>query len=101
MDDITTAVVEQTNFNTARECSAFAVSRQLSLLQTTEWRYMQFALNANLYKIYRLEELKDGYSDLRETFVLTFWALMEVEQIWSWNILWTGELIFTCVEHRT
>ena len=94
MEDVATAVVEQANSNTTGVCSARAVSRQLGLSQTTVWRCMRIALNAYPYKIQRLQELKPGDNDLRETFALTFLARMEVEQNWPYNILWTDEAHF-------
>ena len=64
MDDVATAVREQANSNTAGLCSAGALSRHLSLLQFTEWRNMQFALNTHSFKIHRLQALKPGNNDL-------------------------------------
>ena len=87
MDYVATTVVEQGNSNTAEVCNDRALSRQLSLAQTTVWKCMQFILNAYRCKIHPLKELKPGGNNLRETFSLKFLAHMELEQNWPWNIL--------------
>ena len=64
MDDVTTTVIEQINLNTTGVRSDHTVSRQLGMSQTTVWRCIQFTLNAYLYKIHQLQELKPGDNDL-------------------------------------
>ena len=90
MKDVTTAVIEKANSNTAGVCSARAVSREMGLSQTAEWRCMRFVLNVYPYKILQLQEwpiTRPGDNDFQETFALMFLARMELEQNWPWNIL--------------
>ncbi|GFX03738.1 uncharacterized protein TNCV_2113101 [Trichonephila clavipes] len=94
VEDVATAIVDQSMDNVIGCSSARAVSRHLGVLYSTVWNVLRKVVHFFPYKIRHNQQLMANDREKRLTFALTFLARVEVDASWPWKILWSDEAHF-------
>ncbi|GFU32491.1 uncharacterized protein TNCV_4890101 [Trichonephila clavipes] len=94
VEDVATAIVDQSMDNVIGCSSARAVSRHLGVPYSTAWNVLRKVVHFFPYKIRHNQQLTANDREKRLTFALTFLAKVEVEASWPWKILWSDEAHF-------
>ncbi|GFX25433.1 uncharacterized protein TNCV_1424171 [Trichonephila clavipes] len=94
VEDVATAIVDQSMDNVIGCSSARAVSRHLGVPYSTVWNVLRKVVHFFLYKIRHNQQLMANDREMRLTFALTFLARVEVDASWPWKILWCDEAHF-------
>ncbi|GBM62572.1 hypothetical protein AVEN_95550-1 [Araneus ventricosus] len=93
LEDVATALQEASS-SALGTCSAQGISRTLDIPVSTVRKILRNILQCYPFKITHVQELVLADLPKREAFALQFLALMEVDNAWPWNILWTDEAHF-------
>ncbi|GFV97241.1 uncharacterized protein TNCV_5046721 [Trichonephila clavipes] len=94
VEDVATAIVNQSMDNVIGCSSARAVSRHLGVPYSTAWNVLRKVVHFFPYKIHHNQQLMANDREKRLTFALTFLARVEVDASWPWKILWSDEAHF-------
>ncbi|GFV29120.1 uncharacterized protein TNCV_4601521 [Trichonephila clavipes] len=94
VEDVATAIVDQSMDNVIGCSSARAVSRHLGVPYSTVWNVLRKVVHFFPYKIRHNQQLMANDREKRLTFALTFLARVEVDASWPWKILWSDEAHF-------
>ncbi|GFV32773.1 uncharacterized protein TNCV_3312541 [Trichonephila clavipes] len=94
VEDVATAIVDQSMDNVIGCSSARAVSRHLGVPYSTVWIVLRKVMHFFPYKIRHNQQLMANDREKRLTFALTFLARVEVDASWPWKILWSDEAHF-------
>ncbi|GFX07860.1 uncharacterized protein TNCV_4161291 [Trichonephila clavipes] len=94
VEDVATAIVDQSKDNIIGCSSARAVSRHLGVPYSTVWNVLRKVVHFFPYKIRHNQQLMANNREKRLTFVLTLMARVEVDAPWPWKILWSDEAHF-------
>jgi hypothetical protein len=94
VEDVATAIVEQSMDNIMGCSSARAVSRHLGVPYSTVWNVLRKMVHFFPYKISHNQQLLAIDREKRLTFALTFLARVEVDASWPWQVLWSDEAHF-------
>ncbi|GFX42303.1 uncharacterized protein TNCV_110231 [Trichonephila clavipes] len=94
VEDVATAIVDQSMDNVIGCSSAHAVSRHLGVPYSTVRNVLRKVVHFFPYKIRHNQQLMANDREKRLTFALTFLARVEVNASWPWKILWSDEAHF-------
>ncbi|GFV43151.1 uncharacterized protein TNCV_1573971 [Trichonephila clavipes] len=94
VEDVATAIVDQSMDNVIGCSSACAVSRHLGVPYSTVRNVLRKVVHFFPYKIRHNQQLMANDREKRLTFALTFLARVEVDASWPWKILWSDEAHF-------
>ncbi|GFW18470.1 uncharacterized protein TNCV_1184971 [Trichonephila clavipes] len=94
VEDVATAIVDQSMDNVIGCSSARAVSRHLGVPYSTVWNVLRKVVHFFPYKIRHNQQLMANDREKRLTFALTFLARVEVDASWPWKILWSDKAHF-------
>ncbi|GFX88480.1 uncharacterized protein TNCV_2279481 [Trichonephila clavipes] len=94
VEDVATAIVDQSMDNIIGCSSVRAVSRHLGVLYSTVWNVLRKVEHFFPYKIRHNQQLMANDREKRLTFALTFLARVKVDASWPWKILWSDEAHF-------
>ncbi|GFV69200.1 uncharacterized protein TNCV_3861241 [Trichonephila clavipes] len=94
VEDVATAIVDQSMDNVIGCSSVRAVSRHLGVLYSTVWNVLRKVVHFFPYKIRHNQQLMANDREKRLTFALTFLARVKVDASWPWKILWSDEAHF-------
>ncbi|GFW84315.1 uncharacterized protein TNCV_1131841 [Trichonephila clavipes] len=94
VEDVATAIVDQSMDNVIGCSSVRAVSRHLGVLYSTVWNVLRKVEHFFPYKIRHNQQLMVNDREKRLTFALTFLARVKVDASWPWKILWSDEAHF-------
>ncbi|GFW58546.1 uncharacterized protein TNCV_718461 [Trichonephila clavipes] len=94
VEDVATAIVDQSMDNVIGCSSARAVPRHLGVPYSTVWNVLRKVVHFFPYKIRHNQQLMANDREKRLTFALTFLARVEVDASWPWKILWSDEAHF-------
>ncbi|GFS48265.1 uncharacterized protein TNCV_2296521 [Trichonephila clavipes] len=94
VEDVATAIVDQSMDNVIGCSSARAVSRHLGVPYSTVWNVLRKVVHFFPYKIRHNQQLMANDREKRLTFALTFLARVEAHASWPWKILWSDEAHF-------
>jgi transposase len=75
------------------------IARDLNLSKSTIWNVLRTKLKHHPYKISRVQEITKDDTHLRYVFALRAIVIMETEENWLYNILWTDEAHFSISGH--
>ncbi|GFU72870.1 uncharacterized protein TNCV_4909991 [Trichonephila clavipes] len=89
VEDVVTAIVDQSMDNVIGCGSVRAVSRHLGVPYSTVWNVLRKVVHFFPYKIRHNQQLMANDREKRLTFALTFLARVEVDASWPWKILWS------------
>ncbi|GBL92999.1 hypothetical protein AVEN_54637-1 [Araneus ventricosus] len=103
VEDVATAIIEQSMDNVVGCSSARAVSRHLGVPYSTVRNVLRTMLHFFPYKISYNQQLLAIDMEKRLTLALTFLARVEVDATWPWQILRSDEAHFhlTPIEQST
>ncbi|GFX12675.1 uncharacterized protein TNCV_3157961 [Trichonephila clavipes] len=94
VEDVATAIVDQSMDNVIGCSSARAVSRHLGVPYCTVWNVLRKVVHSFPYKIRHNHQLMANDREKRLTFALAFLARVEVDTSWSWKIQCSDEAHF-------
>ncbi|GFU40802.1 uncharacterized protein TNCV_2466321 [Trichonephila clavipes] len=94
VEDVATAIIDQSMDNVIGCSSARAVSRHMGVPYNTVWNVLRKVVHFFPYKIRHNQQLMANDREKRLTFALTFLARVEVGASWPWKILWSDEAHF-------
>ncbi|GBM29521.1 hypothetical protein AVEN_212246-1 [Araneus ventricosus] len=93
VEDVSTALQEASS-SALGTCSARGISRSLDMPVSTVRKILRNILQRYPFKGTHVQKLVPADMAKREAFALGFLALMEVDNAWPWNTLWTDEAHF-------
>ena len=93
VEDVATALEEGTSSG-VQTCIARGIARCLDMPSSTVHKIKRNFLHCYPYKITHVQELLPADPPRREAFALEFLARVEMDNEWTWNILWTDEAHF-------
>ncbi|GFT55804.1 uncharacterized protein TNCV_4521961 [Trichonephila clavipes] len=94
VEDVVTAIVDQSMDNVIGCSSARTVSRHLGVPYSTVWNVLRKVVHFFPYKIRHNQQFMANDREKRLTFALTFLARVEVDASWPWKIQWSDEANF-------
>ncbi|GFV87672.1 uncharacterized protein TNCV_779561 [Trichonephila clavipes] len=94
VEDVATAIVDQSMDNVIGCSSARAVSQHLGVPYSSVECTEKSGVHFSPYKICHNQQLMANNREKRLTFALTFLARVEVDASWPWKILWSDEVHF-------